>query len=188
MCVAPGASKSGGFTFDDDSDDDDLSSLAALIDARDDALKSKKVSKMTDASTDTSSNTAKSITAETDATKFPPPPPAETAGKTSAPIISMMMEAETLLTEVYESECTQSRSAQSNHVDDLFQKYLDETITNGEEDPHIISLLQEQQQRRKVKNTKKVRRCVLLPSVRYLSISPSLGPFDFAAHKICDIV
>ena len=173
MCVAQGASKSGGFSFDDDSDDDDLSSLAALIDARDDALKSKKVS------TDTSSNTAKSISAET---KFPPPP-AETAGKTSAPIISMMMETETLLTEVYESECTQSRSAQSNHVDDLFQKYLDETITNGEEDPHIISLLQEQQQRRKVKNTKKVRRCVLLPSVRYLSISPSLGPLTLLHIK-----
>jgi hypothetical protein len=139
--------------MNDDDDDDDFSALAALIDARDDSLK---------AATSTKKN-SKKISSEKAGDTPPPPPHVEVS---SLPIDDQKVmdtqsvcriEHETLLTEIYESECRVTRSTNANHIDDLLQKYIEDTITEGEEDPHVISLLQQQQSKKSAGSKKKVR-------------------------------
>lgn len=139
----------GGFNLDDESDDDDFSALTALIDAREDSLRGVASS--------TTKPTVPPASSALPAADSLPPPPHQLAEKPSRDRSnSLVVVPETLLTEAYESECAVSSSSQSSHVDDLFEKYLNETISLGDEDPAVIALLQQQQhQRSKATQSKK---------------------------------
>lgn len=148
----------GGWNLDDDaSDDDDLSALTALIDARDETLKntgkgkSKGNGNGTAITTKSSGDGDKCTVSNKDrkgGVNEPPPPPmamdSSSSVPTPPPASGRIIEQETLLTEMYESECSTTRATPSNHIDNLLQKYIDETIAHGEEDPNVISLLQQQ--------------------------------------------
>lgn len=158
----------------DDSDEDDFSALTAMIDARDDSLKGKAevVSR--------SGGGGDSTSTPPPAGQVLPPPVGSTVGHVlgdkvrcsphPSPGRRALIGQEVLLAEVYESECSASLSTHSNHIDSLFQKYMDETITNGEEDPQIISLLQQQQSKMhaKKKASGVSSRCVAVQLIIYL--------------------
>lgn len=126
-----------------DGDDDDFAALSAMIDARDGSL----------LSTHRTGSTHGTLSAKKDTPHLPPTPAfqkkSETAliDKGTIPVVSVR--------EVYESEYSNNSSASdvsSTHVEELLEKYIKETISEGEEDPNIISLLQQQQKKKKTVN------------------------------------
>ena len=67
-----------------------------------------------------------------------------------------IIENEMALAEIYESDCVVTTKCPGSHVDTLLQKYIDESISHGEEDPNVISLLQEEQSKMCAKKVRKI--------------------------------